>query len=775
MTSVFSENIWRMQCELRNKEGVTGMDAMHHILMVLLSKSFTASQCRELKIPEEFAYETMITLNQDDQYCKMYNKNNIKKCLLYHIRNGSRFGFTKDIPFRIIHADTLNFMYACVDQIPSDILSEKTDMIGDIYEHFVNREKETMKDLGQYFTDRSLIRYLVELTKPTVREDGCVETVWDPAAGTGGFLIEYISYLKRMGHDIDWSKNKNQIYGNDINSNTTALLKQNLYYSLKEPVGLTVDMKDTLRGKTSTMFDVILGNPPFGVKGLKHADMNEKIRSLKINGTKGEILFIQLAMTHLKEKGRCCLVVPEGVLFNSTKMYRETRKYLMTNFNLKKVIKMGEGEFFKNTGVKTSVLFFERIGTTTEVEFVQADKVEGSIQEVPLMTVPIDKISENEYSLNMNLYKEIVLDVNEEFEVKMLGDVVIKIDDKLRVTDVSEHDTINYINIGSAQSNSNTYILKTQSRSDYKDKSLNIAKKGDILIASVRPNLRKVLHVESEELFCSGYIILRSSDNILSKFIYYVLRNKCVSDIMSEIAESTSTLYPTINYEYIKNLKIPIPPLSVQERIVAQLDNIYETEIAQSKVVIEGLQSSIEAIMKNTMGRGDLTEHRIGDICLHRKGRGVTKSNRTGGDIPYYASNGQAGDSFMDTHNIEGQFILLAEDGGIGSIHYIEDGTKIWVGDHVHVLNSNTDEISQKYLYLYLKYNVDYELYTTGSVIPKLNKGNLKKISTVLPPPEVQQEILAKIEPKEQLIESLQSNIANAEKEASEIMEVLFN
>ena len=94
--------------------------------------------------------------------------------------------------------------------------------------------------------------------------------------------------------------------------------------------------------------------------------MNSKIKALKINGTKGEILFLQNCMANLAKKGRCVIVVPDGVLFNSTKMYKETRKYLMTNFELEKVIKVGEGEFFKNTGVKTAVLFFKNTGESQQ-------------------------------------------------------------------------------------------------------------------------------------------------------------------------------------------------------------------------------------------------------------------------------------------------------------------------------------------------------------------------------------------------------------------------
>ena len=130
-------------------------------------------------------------------------------------------------------------------------------------------------------------------------------------------------------------------------------------------------------------------------------------------GQKVKYCSFQLCMTRLNKTGKCAVVVPEGVLFNSTKMYKETRKYLLKNFDLKRVIKVGEGDFFKNTGVKTSVLYFERSGETESVEFSQVDKVDDQIVEVPLMTVNIDKIIENDYSLNMNLYKEIVLDTCE--------------------------------------------------------------------------------------------------------------------------------------------------------------------------------------------------------------------------------------------------------------------------------------------------------------------------------------------------------------------------
>jgi len=564
------ENVWAMQNELRNKEGITGIDAMHHVLMVLLAKSFTKGQCHKLNIPEEFAFNNMIKLNKTDLFNKFYNPSNSRNCLVRYLRDGDVFGYNKNFPFQIKNESTLEFMYSRVNKIDHNELMDKLDIIGDIYEHFINREGKTMKDLGQYFTDRSLIRYLVQSINPNVHPNGQVPTLWDPASGTGGFLIEYIHQLNELGENINWSINKNNIFANDINKNTYTLLKQNLYYAFKEASGISIKLLDSLCNDDDLKYDNILANPPFGIKGLKYKDMNQQIKNLGINGTKGEILFLQLCMAKLNDGGKCCIVVPEGVLFNSTKMYKETRKYLLENFNLKRIIKVGEGEFFKNTGVKTSVLCFEKTGSTQEIEFIQVNKVNGDIQEVPLMSINIDKIIENDYSLNMNLYKEIVLDVNDDFDVVELGYICEKTDDKLEKKDIINN--IECINIGAAYPNSNKYDKFIITKDDYKNKSMNVSKENDILLSSVRPKLKKHILVKESILFNSGYINLRINQGINPKYIYYVLNEEPIHKQMVDISESSSSLYPTINFNIIKNIKIPVPSFEIQNRIVDQLE-----------------------------------------------------------------------------------------------------------------------------------------------------------------------------------------------------------
>jgi len=745
------ENVWAMQNELRNQEGITGIDAMHHINLVLLSRSFTHKQCVKLSIPGEYSYENLISLTQGQMFTKFWNNDNRRSCLLYHIYNGSRFGYTSDIQFQIKNAGTLWFLFTRAAKIPVDLLFNKTDLIGDIYEHFINREGKTMKDLGQYFTDRSLIKYLVKLVNPKFN-GGTFESVWDPAAGTGGFLIEYIKHMKDLGATSKsvWSINKDEICGNDINANTAALLKLNIYYSLQDVCGPTFNMRDSLKTEVGKKFDIILGNPPFGVKGLKYCDMNDGITGLKINGTKGEILFLQLAMSHLKENGRCCLVVPEGVLFNCTKMYRETRTHLMTHFNLKKVIKMGEGEFFKHTGVKTSVLFFERNGVTKDVEFIQVDRMDdGTLQEINLLTVPIDKIIADDYSLNMNLYKEITYISNETYDIKQLSEICYnKKGQQIKIK--GEGLTGDYPIVSGG-----THICGYYHKYNREGNTILLSSSGNAGFVSLYPS----------KLWAADCWSIHSNDEqyLTNMYLYHVL--KYMQNIIYEY--QTGSVIKHIAFKDIKKLKIPIPPLVVQARIVAQLDNIHETEISQSRSLIKGLKTSIETIMKNTMYRKDLTEYRLGDVVDIHTGSSLRADDKIDGEYPYYGSNGPI--AKYNTFQQDGEYIITGRVGTVGKYHYIHG--KFSLCDNAFHIKNKSGNIT-RYIYFNLQYNAVVNCNDT--VVSQISKKYFKSVKIFLPPPNIQQEILAKIEPKEQLIQLLQDNIDKATLESKEIMDVLF-
>lgn len=745
------ENVWAMQNELRNKEGITGIDAMHHVLMVLLAKSFTKEQCHKLNIPEEFAFNNMIKLNKTDLFNKFYNPSNSRNCVVRYLRDGDVFGYNKNFPFQIKNESTLEFMYSRVNQIDHNELMNKLDIVGDIYEHFINREGKTMKDLGQYFTDRSLIRYLVQSINPNVHPNGQVPTLWDPASGTGGFLIEYIHQLNELGENINWSLNKNNIFANDINKNTYTLLKQNLYYAFKESSGISIKLLDSLCNDDDLKYDNILANPPFGIKGLKYKDMNQKIKNLGINGTKGEILFIQLCMAKLNDNGKCCIVVPEGVLFNSTKMYKETRKYLLENFNLTKIIKVGDGEFFKNTGVKTSVLCFEKTGSTQNIDFIQVDKVNDSIQEVPLMSINIDKIIENDYSLNMNLYKEIVLNVNGDFEVVELSDLIIRFESGKYIENTSGT-LYPYYNSNGITGYLDTFMLD-----------------GEYIIQASSGNINKNIFFHNGKLNHTNFTTAFTTNNrCITKYIYYYIK---LNLNLLENCSNQSTI-PNLDKKSFVKSKIILPPLEVQNSIVEQLDNIYENEINTSKEIINGLKKSIETIMKNTMYRDDLQEFKIKDVFTFSKGK-ISAGKAIHGIYEFISLDNKK----VDNYCCDGENIFISTTPcGNGKVKIKYYNGKCNYSSLMCKLEFKIN-VNIKYFYIFLKQLEKFikDEYLIGACNKHIDIDGFNNYKIHIPPIEVQREILSKIEPKEKLIEGLEKNITCAENEAKDIMSILFN
>ena len=756
--------LWQMQNELRNKEGITGINAMHHINMVLLIRSLNEGHCKKMDIPVELCFDNIKDLSVKDLWLKVYNTapGQFKDCLVCYIRKDERFGFNKDIPFGIQNESTLHSLLLMAKKIDTKYMFEKTDLIGDIYESFINREGKTMKDLGQYFTDRALIDYLIKLSNPCIK-DGEIETIYDGACGTGGFLTQAIDYLNKKDNTINWEQNRYRIYGTDINLNTFALLKLNMYFTTGEIIE-NLKKEDSLRVEPSRVdgYDVILMNPPFGVKGLKHANMNSKIKALGINGTKGEILFLQNCMTSLAPGGRCAIVVPDGVLFNSTKMYKETRKYLMENFELEKVIKVGEGEFFKNTGVKTAVLFFKKTGNPTEkVEFVQVNKVGGEIEEVPLMEVDMEKIVENDYSLNMNLYKEIEINVCENIDLVLLKELV-------NIKSYTKSDSNIIIEEG-------LYPYFTASKS-YKLCNLN-TEEGEYIIKGTHGScIKETIHYINGRFSCGNNLILleNKSNNCLKYVFYYLKLNNVFEDLIN------STAMPFINANSLLKLKIPLPHLEIQERIVEQLDNIYENEIQNSEKLIESLEKSIEGIMSNTMMRKDCEEFTLNNLFKITKGKIQTSKVEEGTLYPII-SKGKNSTSwkYIDTYSIEGENIFVASeyagDGkGLLPINYYVGRCNI--SCLCYHLKCISEFINIKYIYLLLKSIVELfdERFQSGSCKKTLDLKILKKLKLNLPPIEVQNRIVEECNSKEEIIKLLKNNIEHAERQGREIMDQLF-
>lgn len=283
-----------------------------------------------------------------------------------------------------------------VDELRLD--QADADTKGDLFEHVLKQISQA-GELGQFRTPRHVIRAIVQIVDPQIGE-----TVYDPAAGTAGFLVAAYDHIRlhnsspnateeveldgkmiKRGHGDKLSAAKWDIlgnrtfYGNDVDPKMVHLATMNLtlrglpHVRIRRRNVLTttldVQQKDEL-GLPQEGYSVVLANPPFSGR----IDKDRIVDDVKVGTTTAtEILFLKYMMDSLKPDGRCGVIVPEGVLFGSTGAHKELRRQLLENNTVEAVLSLPGGVFQPYSGVKTSVLMFKQGGSTDRVLFLHAD------------------------------------------------------------------------------------------------------------------------------------------------------------------------------------------------------------------------------------------------------------------------------------------------------------------------------------------------------------------------------------------------------------------
>lgn len=283
-----------------------------------------------------------------------------------------------------------------VDELRLD--ASDSDTKGDLFEH-VLRQIRQAGELGQFRTPRHIIRAIVSILDPKIGE-----TVYDPAAGTAGFLAAAYDHIRlsnssehaietaeldgkpvRRGHGdmlsaLMWQTlQERTFFGNDVDPKMVRLATMNLtlrglpavHILKRNALTTTLDNQQKRElGLPLDGFSVILANPPFSGR----LDKDRIVDEVKVGtSTATELLFLKYMMDNLKPNGRCGVVVPEGVLFGSTGAHKELRRQLIENNTVEAVLSLPGGVFQPYSGVKTSVLFFRKGGSTKNVMFLHAD------------------------------------------------------------------------------------------------------------------------------------------------------------------------------------------------------------------------------------------------------------------------------------------------------------------------------------------------------------------------------------------------------------------
>jgi restriction endonuclease S subunit len=803
---------------------ITGMDSMRHICLYLLSRYMTRAKVTSLKVPEKFAWETIIemvqTKNGGVQKALDYFYHPQEDCLVVHFDR--LFGtdkFSFDIKNPQKHKEILEILNA-VNMAEVDC---QMDILGWVYEqHLKTGSSSAGRDLGQFFTDRFICEYMTTLCKPVFKSEGVPESVCDPSMGTGGFLTAFIKYFKKNHADkpIDWAVQQKEIHGCDTDPRVAGVSRLNLFMETGGNPTTNLRTHDSLYGDLiQTGYDIILANMPFGLKGIKHAECCERVKDLKIRGTKSEPLFLQLMMVSLNRGGRCAVVVPDGMLVNSSTCHNDTRKYLLSHFELKRVIKM-KGQFFMNTGIQPSILFFEKTGNPTEVvefwEVVKGDK--GEIEETMVVSVPRTKIDAT-FSLDMRRYLEVKAVANPAgFPMVKLGDLFEIPSIKHRYTNKDSSSAgIPFYN--GCYNSPLTFIETDKPSYSSLEEYLIMIKDGGGNHLSPTVGLGKTFITKGNVCVASQNTILipKNKNNIL-KFIYYTLciRIKDIRDLSN----------PSINLEHISvksilDFAIYIPPLPIQQEIVATLDRIYApgtTELAdtlnmtdramdlvlanpggatlepiveaqrlirKSAQMVADVKAQMVAVMKAVGSRGfpiivisEICTMNIGGTPLRSKneyyenGKHIWVSvselkNKVIMDSKEYIND--EGVKHSNVKLVKKGSVLMSFKLSIGKCAIA--GVDLYTNEAIVAFHSNEEKMFNQYLYYYLS-TKDFSDAGKGSLgAGSMNKGSLSELTIHIPPLPIQQSILTRMDALQSQLTALESLQRQSEDNARFILE----
>jgi len=623
-------------------------------------------------------------------------------------------------------------------------INEVQSFNGDIHEKFLKYEgNKNSKQLGQFFTPRPIIKALLnDCGLKSLINDIPELSIYDPCMGTGGLLCYSYDECKPNISPDD-------IYGCEIESDTIRLGLVSLMISTNgtnnnfHRCNSLVENPYLFQNKK---FKVIFTNPPFGTKN-KYKELeilfnefknknypNTEIKFqdvYKLKSNTGINLFIQLIIYQLEENGIACIILPDGEVMTG-KSSIDIRKFILDNCKILKIITI-EGGSFINTGIQTKALIMQKgnyDNYNQEVEFIELNK--------EVKVLGIRKLNEK-LQFNFEDIKEEIINYNPDIEIKTLGEVCeFQVGSQLDKKDIINGDIpifgggfkiVGYHNNYNRNGNE-TIICGTGAYSGY------------------------VNHNYGKPFWASQCFTMKSKNNniIIDKYLYYYSKIILEKEFMSN---QKGTAIPYIRFTQIIDLKIPIPSIEVQNKIVEYFDMIYEKVIKTNNEKIEDIKKlNKNYIELNLQFNKDIEIKTLSDVCDITYGTRIVKDKINSGLYDVYGG----GDiTFtIDKYNREGFNIIISR--------FAMSKTCVRLLDKKLFLNDSGLSIKSKYEYLIDKY-LGYYLFNNQNYIYNLSRGaaqknldiekfNLMKIP--IPSIEKQKEIIEYLDFNDNLIKTLE-------------------
>jgi type I restriction enzyme M protein len=674
--------------------------------------------------------------------------------------------------------------------------------LGNAYEYLLSI-MSSQGDAGQFRTPRHIIDFIVDVIDPT-KDD----KVLDPACGTGGFLVSTYNHILEQHDGKDDPKKKEKqltpddrkklmsnLHGYDIDPTMVRIAQVNMYlHQFKNPQIFQYDSL-TSEERWNDKYDVILANPPFMSPkgGIKPHN------KFSFASNRAEVLFVDYIINHLKPKGRAGIIVPEGVIFQSGKAYKALRKNLVEN-GLYAVVSLPGGVFQPYSGVKTSILFLDNelakqnpdiafvkisadgydLGSSkrpiaqndlpTALELLQSwrgsKKTENSIttfvSKDDIASTPDYDLVGGRYSANHNVS-------NTTWPIVKLDSVC----DLVRGVTFSKNDEVHDAGQGVLTA-SNLKLdgtidlgeIKFISRDiQFKDSQKLLAGDTFICLASgSQTHVGKVAYVTSHlGLYFGGFMgAIRTQREILnSKYLYYLLRSARFNEYLGSAISGANI--KNLSAEILGKYDIPLPPLEVQVKLVADLD-AYAAIISGARQIIDNWRPRFDSDPR-------WEKAKLSNLCSITTGKRDANHGNPTGKFHFFTCAKEH--TYIDDFAFDTEALLIAGNGDVGAIKYFKG--KFDAYQRTYVL-TNFEKVLGRFLYFSLEGSLRTYLdkIKQGNTMPYIKLGMLKDYEISLPPMEVQKKLVDEIETEIAVIDSAKKLKSNYEQLSNEAIAKLW-
>lgn len=611
----------------------------------------------------------------------------------------------------------------------TDFESVNVDILGDMYEEIIKTQiGGQAKSLGQFFTPSTIRKEMIEMLDI---EEG--EKIYDFAMGSGGFLLSAYDYLKNKG-----VKDKNimkSLGGCEIQDKVFSLCCSNLLM-ISGSLPKNIKCGDSFLNPQYEKYDVVVANPPFGIKMNKTVIQMIDTNFIPYKSSNSVLNFIQVAISLLKVGGRCAIIIPSGQELSSTsKAYVNVRRYL---FHTCKVISLKSSNAkFKTTGVDTSILYFVKKSSE------ERDKPYKSKVEFDNIKVKTKIIAQNNYSLSENIYHEEEIEEKEGYETYNLGDIITYLPKSKRKASEGKNE-------GKYNFYTSSNVIKKIDEYDYEEHCIILGDGGSATV-----------HYDKKFSCSSHNHIIQARDEVLLKYLYYYLK----SNIHLLQKQFQGTGIKNISKERLNNVKVQIPSLEIQEKIIEECDRISK-QIKQYNDMLNGIDLNIKSYIIKTLKMNEYNITELGDIININFGKRITKTQsdkeiEENPDEETYPVYGGGDESFRClNYNREGLTCKISRFGMSyhNCVMLIDD--KYHLLDSGMTIESNTKKCKDKYLFYWLLSNKD-KVYNCGIKSAQMNISIdlFKNIKIQLPDIKTQKKIIEFCDFQIQMKENLEQQI----------------